>query len=499
MGHGIGPAQVAGAQSGFNALSQALQQLATNKFQAQQQAQNQAQIDIAKQRADSEEQERKDRAAQWKSESDYREKELGLRQDAATLQRQQLIQQAAQGILKGQPYPGDHIVAGDTPDTETHTIPGMGPGGTDLNLSLPSHQAYVAQQAQNAQEQADLTRTLSAPAEEAKTREQTAQQNAESERQLKALAIEHTNRLSELAQNNEYETKRQNSSLAAQKAMRDSENALGLQKTIIEATGGMQGMPSLGSTVSTGPDGSPQVQTPNTSDFLTNTVRQLRDGQMSTDQLKKQYPKQAAFILRTANQQGISGLTDKQTEQLQDLNSVAKVVPILKRMNHIIQQFPNEVFNPLSDAGKQYAADKATVEGALPTISRSLSGVKRFNGMEMDQYKNYLLPDRGIKVGPIDATKTGPNRSKYDQFVTHDIQDAFNTVTQNLGQGQKDIIKERIGLNNLPSLGSAIKTPGQQTGTPTGMTPALPMPPSNKVTQWVFGPDGKLVPAGGSQ
>jgi hypothetical protein len=494
MGHGLTPAEVQGAQSGFNSVAQVMQALSEAKERQAQQANLQAQQDtvnkqnadrikIEQQRADQEEAQRKDLSAKASKQLDLEQQRFDAEHELQSVQRQQLTQQLLhQYVLSGIPISGDNVsMAPGMIGMEQHSIPSLG-----INATLPSPALYQTQQAQ---QQADLARITNAPAEEAKTREQSAAQQAETERQLKLAA-----------QNNIYETARQASSQRAQQALHDSEGALSLRKAMIEATGGLSEQDSgskTGISIKTGPDGQPiQTQQP-VSDFVTNTLRQLRDGQMSSDQLKKQFPKQAPVLLRMASEQGIGALTDTQKTRLDDLNTVAQVVPALKKMNEIAAQDPNNTWmNPTSDAYKTFNGLHQQVAGALPAISRALSGVKRFNGFEMEQYDKYLTPQTGISFGPLDTTKVGPNFGKYNDFVTHDIQDAFNSATSGLPQGQRDIIKQRIGLNNLPSLSNALQAPGVNSGTPSGMTPAVPSTP--QAIHWVL-QNGKLVQVGAQQ
>lgn len=491
MGHGLTPAEVSNAQAGFNSVSQVFEAFARAK-QAQQQQdiankQNADRIKIEQQHADQEEASRKDLSAKAAKQLDLEQQRFDAEHELQSIQKQQLTQQLLhQYELSGIPISGDDIITKmpDLTGMEQHFSPSLG-----INATIPSPQTYANQQA-------DIARISQQPAEEATARRYKEQSEDQQAKALAVAAQQHADRLAELAQNNEYENDRQASSLRAQKTLRDSENALGLRKAMIEATGGLSEDPSFktGVTIQTGPDGQPvQKQTP-IGDFVTNTIRQLRDGQMSTDQLKKQFPKQAPTILRLANEQGIGGLTDAQKARIDDLNSVAQIVPALRKMNQINEQYPNEVFIPGTDANKAFNGLKQQVEGALPTISRALSGVKRFNGFEMDQYKNYLEPTRGVDLGgPLNFQPTAANSSKYNDFVTHDIQDAFNTATSNLPQGQRDIIKQRIGLNNLPSLSNALSAPGVNSGTPTGMTPALPSSPN--AIHWIM-QNGKLVQVG---
>jgi hypothetical protein len=49
--------------------------------------------------------------------------------------------------------------------------------------------------------------------------------------------------------------------------------------------------------------------------------------------------------------------------------------------------------------------------------------------------------------------------TKYEDFVK-DIQDSFNTILSDVPENQKNLIREKFGLNRFPYLGNAIKQPG---------------------------------------
>jgi hypothetical protein len=482
-GHrGLTPAEVQGAQSGFNSVAQVLQSLAEQK-------QRQQQLEIEQQRADEEAANRKDISQRaWKQLQLDTEARADLHNSTLS-QRALLAQQVLHNYELGAPLPAGSTMSEQPPgafgDYRQISNPALGIS----NETVMSPQEYATQRAQ-------IERIAGAPAEESKIRETQALQDSEFAKQIKLAAQQHQDRLDEEAARNTYETNRQQDMIEAQRALRDSENSMSIRRAMIEATGGLSEFGKIipGTTIATGADGQPSVNQQGVGDFVSNTIRQLRDGQMSSDQLKKQFPKQASAILGIASQQGIGALTEDSRTKLNDLNTIAQVVPILKEMNEINMSAPNSVLmNPMSKEYKQFQTDKQIVMGSIPAVSRVLGGVKRFNGFEMKDYENYLLPTRGLSIGPLDLTK--PNIDKYNSFVTHDIQDAFNTATSSIPDGQRAIIKQRIGLNNLPSLGSALQTPGAPTGTPSGMTPAIPAQGTPNQIHWVM-QNGKLVQVG---
>lgn len=460
------------AQQDVNNIIQAWQGfhqvLAQKAALAQQQKAESDRNAVAQQQADSQEQERKDRAKQWQSEAGLREKEFQLKRQGEDTQRQLLIQRATENILKGIPLPGDTVAPQDpnmftgAHTQDMHILPGMGPGGSDLQLTLPTPQQYAS-------DEADRARIANAPGEEAKTREQAAAQQAETTRQLKLADQAQINKFAEMRQNNIYENNKQNNQINAAKALRDSENAMQIRKTIIEQSGGLADMPS-GVTLGVGsePGAPPSVTTTGAPDLVTNDIRDIRDGKTNTEDLiKKRGAKRAQYIQGQASQQGYTTLSKEQNDQLNDLNSIAQIVPRLAEMNKINADNPNMVNIPFTDAKKNFDNDKDIVGGSIDAITRILSGTKRFNNQAAALYAKSLIPDPSLI-----NSKPELGFQKYNDFVTNHLQGAFNTITRNLPKAQQDIIRDRLGLNSLPSLNSAIKTPGMATGTPPGATPA---------------------------
>lgn len=482
--------------------------LAQKAALAQQQKAESDRNAVAQQQADSQEQERKDRAKQWQSEAGLREKEYQLRKQGQDTQRQLLIQQVTENYLKhGVPIPGDTMAPLDpnmftgAHTQDMHLISGMGSGGSDLQLNLPTPQ-------QSATDEADRARIANAPAEEAKEKANRAAQDAETTRQLKLADQVQINKLAEMRQNNIYENNKQNNQINAAKALHDSENAMKLREHIWDLTGGLGDIPS-GITLGTGeePGAPPIVVSTQASKLVADNIRDIRDGKINTEDLIKKLGKpRAQFIQGQASQQGYTSLSKEQNDQLNDLNSIAQIVPRLAEMNKINADNPNMVNIPFTDAKKAFDNDKDIVSGTLPAITRILSGTKRFNSHESDTYAKSLIPDPSLI-----NSKPELGFQKYNDFVTNHLQGAFNTITRNLPKAQQDIIRDRLGLNSLPSLNSAIKTPGASTGTPPGATPAtIGQPPSIGATgssgstgftgNIHFGiQNGKVVMLGGGQ
>lgn len=430
------------------------------------------------------------------------EKRQAIEEEQASLNRQLLAQKVSENILNGIPVAGDTITPGvlggppnaqgqPTPVSMIHNIPGIG------ELTLPTHEAFMRQQ------QADKA-TMMQPEIDAKAAEALAARRAQEESDALRLAKEHENRMAELKQENDYRLQQQKNMLDAEMARMNLENAAQFRRTQFEVTGGLSEIPGNpfnqfgGVHIVTGPGGAPQVNTTSGGDIIGNTLKGIGDGSITMNQLRTLYPRQASAFEMMASQHGLMPLNDKEAEQLAALEKVAKIVPTLQEMYLIRHDHPMQDLNPLSTAGQRFNMLADIVKGNLPAISMALSGVKRFNNYEMKNYEDYLIPKRGP------TSNKNMETSKYNSFVTHDLQEAFDTATRRLPKGQRDIIRDKLGLNGFPMLGSAVNTPGQSPGTPQGATPALPLGQRQKPGQgdvhWVI-QNGKLVPmtAGGVQ
>lgn len=490
MGHGISPAEVAGAQSGLNNFSQTLQQIINNKLQQQQLGvQNQQ----AQERIDNEEKERAQHAKEWEREAKRQDSQLDLQRQQADLNRQLLIQKATEGILKGQPLPGDQIgpatnsrlipnPTGTGPNTEgttfLHTLPFNGPDGKPMQVEINTPQ-------EQARQEAEVTRIANAPAEEAKTREQQAAQEAEFGRQVRLNAQAHLDRLTEERQRDTYETTRQNNMIAAQKSLRSSEDAAAMQRTVINATGGLMGIPkqyglgSGGVTITTDENGNPQITTKSPADFVTSVGNDIRDGNISEEQVRKLYPKQASLIFKYADDRGIKPLSQAQLDGLKGLNDVSKVGDTLKTLAQLraaqggrldslnLFNSANTNYPMLHDAGQLYKTKSQEFGQSTARVAGVLGNIRRLNAQDIQQVLGGLLPDQSASSDPFNGY------DKYNKFIT-DIQNDFNTVTKGLPEGQKKLLIDKFGGNSLPYLSKTMNAPGQNPGTPGNAAPALP-------------------------
>lgn len=443
------------AQQDVNNIVQAFQSFIESRQRdaqlAQQKSTEDARTKIEQQRADQEEKDRADRSKQFQQNLKIREQELDANRQMQDANRTLLMQKATENILNGVPVAGD-VTAPGAIDPSTglssemmHEIPGFGPNGTSAHVTLPTPDAYAQQVAQR-------QRIVNAPVEEAKTREQAAAQEAETTRQLKLAATEHANRLAEESGRQAFELKRQNQLLAAQKAERAASDANALRRTVFETTGGLTDIGAPGSTISTSVEGGPpQVRTGDTATFVNNTIDQIRNGQITTEDLNKKYGnKRAQYLQGLANQSGYTTLSKDQKSQLDDLERVAQVVPTLHSLTSLTMSNPDLTMIPLTKENKNYNNLKDMVQRNIPAIVRVLSGTKRYNESEAEKIAQSLIPSRGPNSGDL-------NFNKLKDFINKDLENAYQNVVKDLSPSQQATIRNRIGLNNMPYLGSAMQ------------------------------------------
>jgi hypothetical protein len=88
---------------------------------------------------------------------------------------------------------------------------------------------------------------------------------------------------------------------------------------------------------------------------------------------------------------------------------------------------------------------------------------------------------------------------KFNDFV-QTIQNGFNTATSQLPPGHQAIVRQNIGINNLPYLDKTLHAPGSVPNQAPGTT--APNPTTVKpgqVMHWTVNPQGALVQVGASQ
>lgn len=461
------------AQEEVNHILEGLKLGLAVRQQRQELAQQQQRIEIQKKQQESEEKHREaenkryiDSLAEQKRQFDITSKAAQALHNVQIMQAEQsMTQNAMQGI----PIAGDQV-SGATPPVVPQGMTQV-PEGHQLHNLPTGHSVVLPTPEKFAELLAARARITNAPAEEAKTREQAALQKAETERQLTVSKQAQEAKLVELNKENEYKMQQQAQAIKAQQAIHSSEQAMHLRVALLQATNGMSEpsfMKSMGVNVTTDAQGQPTINSQDPTNYVMNTIKQLRDGQMSADELKKRDPKLAPVIERMASTMGVGALTKDEIGQLRDLEIVAQVAPVLREMNLIRANANVKVLVKGTDAYARFQTLEDQVGKAQPALARIFSGTKRFNNVEMEKYWNALVP----RKSPLTSDKES-GFSKYNDFVTKDIQDAFNTITSSLPEGQRAIIRDRIGINRLPYLSSAIKTPGAEPTTPVGAAPAL--------------------------
>ncbi len=391
--------------------------------------------------------------------------QVDLAKKAADMQRLVTQQQIAQHIMQGGEVPGDvkTPVAQGTggasfspvnPAAATsiqHSIT-VGPGQPNIEFTAPTEEAQAVKTA-------NLQRILGKPAEEAKTREMQALQDAETTRQVRVAQETGSQRLQEINDSKQWDLKRFAATQAAENYRANANNAMKLRIAQMNLTGGLN---------AEGTGGGFPAQA---------IADNVYSGKISEEQLKKMYPKQAAPILSVVQKANGLPITDKEQQNLKDYEAVAAAVPVIKQMNEIVAQHRVEVLIPGTQAYKDYTSMYESVLGKVPAISRVLSGVTRFNRQEMDNYIKAIVPDKNpLKADP------STNLRKLNTFATDEVQNAFNTNFSRLPKPQREALKNDVGLNSLPYVGSQINP--QTQASPMQQQPQGPQQPKQKVGTW---------------
>lgn len=465
----------------------------TNAAQLYQQAINQQlerkrfeqQSKEAQQRIDIEKQARADEASRWQEQLKLEHQKLDAEHELQKTNQQLLLGKIAEAYQNyGYVPPGGTVTPGAGPAAPAmDAIPALGlpatqavrpptnilsiPGIGEMEVATPEELTRRAVAKEEAIEGPKRESARILQGEEADRQEKV--QAAEGERRLKEIAAQGAQRLIEIGKNHEYETTRQNNQIAAEKALAQMHIASQLQIARLNATGGLMdfggsGSPGSGIHVTVGSDGAPQINSTsqNSGNLIENTMQQIRDGQISSDELKKRFPKQSPFLEGLATQRGISPLTKDQQSSLKDLNDVAKAVPLIRQMAEIRSQSGN-TWVPGTESYKAFESASDQLAKYIPSISRVLSNVRRLNTNEVDLNLKSLIPSKAPWKG-ADA-----GIQKYNDFVTS-LQNDFNTATNTLPKTQQDYLRGKLGYNDFPYLNKAMINPGAPTGSPQGAT-----------------------------
>lgn len=444
----------------------------------QERAQEQERIDIAKQQQESQEALRKSEIDKFNKNYELQQKQIDLLRQQQDLQRDQVVQKATENYLQtGVPFPNDQLIpsiapnsgplAGLSTPTVMHNIPGVG------SFETVTPDVFTQQQAARQE-------VLNAPAE----KKQAAIQASQAEQRLKEMQLEHQNRMAELAQNAQYESQRQATELRARQSMDAQNNARALQVSLMAASGGLLGMPGS-STDPTRPSapvrsgnvqirldasGKPMIQPVDPVQIIQNKIDDMYNGRVTAEQLKSLGAKKSEYIISLGAQRGAVPLTNAQFAQYKDLNEMAKAAPILKQMALLQANNtgigPSNIWNPLSDAGKDFKRLEDELGPHLGAITRVLSGVRRLNKNDIDLFEQGLTPSKAPWARQTDGI------DRYNQFITG-IQNDYNTVLSTLPDGQRANLIKQGGGTSMPYLNKVLLQPGVTPGTPQGMTPPV--------------------------
>ena len=390
----------------------------------------------------------------------------------------------------GAVYPGLSDQAQQKPltleDLQKNTVINeSGLGGTALPLSqtpevkLAQQVASEAEQRKNREtqfrEQADLARAKA-------LREQTFQ-----------------DQLEVLGRTQKFQDEQRRKAEQATKDIQDSKLANTLKVAQLRATGGLTG---FGGRVVTDEDGN-SVYVPNDPEpIINNTLEQAENGTATIDQIKKMFPqaRTLGMITGAAQERGIKIISDKQVEKLRELEHVSSLTEDLYKLHQLRLKHPLAIQFPLNGPGNEFTTLNEKLGGDLAGVSKWLNSVPRFTNVELGKVKDAILPSADIfhHTGSMEYTK-------YEKFVK-DIQDSFNTILSDVPEKQKNIIRQKMNLNNFPYLGNAIKSPGtpvnqiggsvQPTETRGGAQPPAQVVPEGRmlVREKVSGRRGHIDP-----
>jgi len=310
--------------------------------------------------------------------------------------------------------------------------------------------------------------TVARQQEAARIREQQAQQAAEFLRQQQLNAETHQNQKDLENLRNAHELNLEQLKLKNQKDIDATNNAVKLQiaKMAHMSLGGSFG----GGTFVTDENGDVTYQPTDTS-VIGSLLQRGFQGQLTLEQVKKMYPKAQDFeqISQAADGAGIQFMTDKQKQNFDNLNNLAKVLPDLYNLHKIRNDNWLQLQLPFSPASRDFSSTKDRVEASVPTMIKALTGLTRYNTAEAEKITRGLIPNTNIWT-----SSASEESKKFNNFVTHDIQDAFREGLGNLPQKQQDLYRTQL---NLPDLTNATYAPGVEHPTPKGFTPPkVPMP-----------------------
>lgn len=422
----------------------------------------------------------KNEAALNKAQIEHSQGYLDLAKKAANLKTLQDIQSLGSGYTQtGAVPPGataaPAIAAGGstTPNAtpmnpaaaqfQNLTFRGIGNNNEDISTMVPTPQTAAGMQA-------SIADTLNRP----KLAEFTAEKGVEAQKELQKQREDAKNRMAEIQENRNMimdEARMNNDARMAQARM---EQAGRLEIARLNITGGLS--------AEGGPSGFP----------VQGILNDVIHGNLSQEQVKKMYPKQATAIFGTVEKMGGQALTQPEQDQLKDFEDIASALPKIAEMNKIRSDNKFNALIPGTDAYKAYEADSKELEGKIPAISRIISGVKRFNGQEMKNYIDNIVPGRN----PL-TTSSSQNTKIFNNFVQDILQDGFNKTLSRVPASQRDLMRGDL-INKYPYVSAAMNAPGSQPpiNPGIGQQPGQPgQPPSGPLVHYVDGSQHFMIPS----
>jgi hypothetical protein len=300
----------------------------------------------------------------------------------------------------------------------------------------------------------------------ARLTEEQARQTAEFQREQALATQRNKDYLEIMGRQQSFEKQQQDARIRAENSRAADRNRIQLQLAGLKAGGGMNG---FGGTISVDDEGNPVFMPTDPSDIIKSTIDQVRNGQMSMEYAKKNFtPKQWPIIAKSVQDSGNKFLSQKQQDAVASMEHISSLTEDLFKIHNLRLNHAGMLQFPLSDASNEFNTLEEKIGGDLAGVSKWLNSVPRFTNVELGQVKKALLPDKSI------FTHTGSMEfTKYEKFVK-DVQDSFNTILNDIPEGQRNQIRDRLGLNSFPYLGSAIKTPGASVNSIQGASQPSP-------------------------
>ena len=220
-------------------------------------------------------------------------------------------------------------------------------------------------------------------------------------------------------------------------------------------------------------------------------------GAISADDVKSRYGKWSPQINADASKDGVQFLPKKSVDQLNAIRSMVNLMPDIRNSLNLSYSHPYEVNNPFSKVGQDYGAYSKNIQAKAMEASVALTGVRRFNQNELNNFTDYFKPD--ISIG---RSNPQSNLIKYNSFH-NDLDTAIGNMIKGLSPTQQQGI-----ISSLESQGYVYggqrgdtKKPGQVYQGPSFEELPNKLKSGGGITQWEIDPGDttKLRRAGGGQ